>query len=232
MPIIAKAEIARRKAARAAAAAATASISSATTPPANSAPVDTVVAFPERTDPGGSISEASLPTPAVPYVPSRKKQRGHAVRDEDGKYQPTADYPSGFARPPEHSRFKPGGKGGPGRPKGAVSHDKLLAKHLQEKREVTIGGKRQRITNRELLIISTLKSALEGKDKHARAYALAQTERLFRDQESAADSISGSVLSEGDALSIAEFEAELREQVRAELMADRVRSRDGGEGDE
>jgi len=229
MPIVAKSEIARRTAAHAAAAAAPIGGQSSATPSAQSNPAASDAVSSEALHAASGDAEVPLPDSVAPPIPKPKQRRGHAVRGENGKYQPTADYLEGFARTPEHSRFKVGNKGGPGRPKGAASHDKLLAKHLSEKREVTIGGKRQKVANRELLIISTLKAALEGKDRHARAYVLAQTERIFRDQESAADAASAPALTASDALSIAEFEAELRAQLRAELMAERKHDSDRGD---
>ena len=209
MPIVAKSELARRAAARAAAITKNASAAS---PARESAPqAMPSVASAEHVSPNAEASAAS----------TRATRRGHAVKDENGKWQPTGDYGHGFARPPEHSRFEPGGKGGPGRPKGSVSHDKLLAKHLSQKREVSLNGQRQRLAARELVIMTTVKAALEGKDKHARAYVLAQNERLFRSPENAEDVASASMLSASDALSIAEFEEELRERLRAELRAER-----------
>lgn len=63
----------------------------------------------------------------------------------------------------------------------------------------------------------TVKSALEGKDKHARAYVLAQDQRLHPSQESGDDAASAPALSASDLLSLAEYEAELREQLREEV---------------
>lgn len=146
-----------------------------------------------------------------------KKRRGHATKDENGKYLPTADYPEGFARPPEHSRFKPGGKPGPGRPKGSVSQEKILAKHLNQKREVTLDGKRQKLPTREILLMATVKAALEGKDKRARDYILAQGERLFAEKDNAVSALTAPALSASDQLSLAEFEAEMRAQILEEL---------------
>jgi hypothetical protein len=217
MPIVAKSELARRTIARAADAAKNVSSVSPAGKPASRATPSVAHADAERASPDADAPAAS----------TRTKRRGHAVKDEDGKWQPTGDYGHGFARTPEHSRFKPGGKGGPGRPKGSVSHDKLLAKHLSQKREVSLNGRRQQLTARELLIMTTVKAALEGKDKHARAYVLAQNERLFRSQENAEDLASASSLSSSDALSLAEFEEELRERLRAELKGER----DAGEGE-
>ena len=74
----------------------------------------------------------SLPTDEQADAQVAPRRRGHATKDENGKWQPTAPYPNGFARTPADTRFKPGGKGGPGRPKGSVSHDALMQKHLKQ----------------------------------------------------------------------------------------------------
>jgi hypothetical protein len=148
------------------------------------------------------------------------KRRGHATKDDRGKWQPTSDYPHGFARTPEHSRFKRGCKGGPGRPKGSVSHDALMAKHLNQKREVSLNGRRRQVANRELVIMSTVKSAIEGKDKQARAHVLAHDQRLHPSKEGGEDALGAPALSASDMLSLAEYEAELRERIRAEIRAE------------
>lgn len=158
---------------------------------------------------------------ATQHSPSRLRKRGHAVKSENGKYEPTADYEVGFARPPEHSRFKRGGKPGPGRPKGSTTHDAMLKKQLSQKREVSIGGRRQSIAASELVLISTMKAALEGKDKQARAYILAQSERLYPSSDASESRTTPVALSESDELTIEEFKAELRQQLLEELRAER-----------
>lgn len=218
MPIVAKSKLARRAAVHAADATKDELSASPASNAASEAMSGVAHADAER---ASANAEASATF-------ARAARRGHAVKDENGKWQPTGDYGHGFARTPEHSRFKPGAKGGPGRPKGTVSHDKLLAKHLSQKREVSINGQRQLLTARELLIMTTVKAALEGKDKHARAYVLAQTERLFRSHENAEDLATASTLSASDALSIAEFEEELRARLLEELTGERGAGEDEG----
>lgn len=204
MPIVAKHIIEARRAAAAEAAAAA-----------------VAVAAPEPVSNGLSGENGSaMRSGEEPSTPPGPKRRGHAVRNERGKYQPTSDYPEGFARPPERHQFKPGCAPGPGRPRGSVSHDTLIAKHLNEKREISIRGERKKLATRELVVMSTVKSALEGKDKHARAYILAQHERLFPARESSADAANPATLSASDELSLAEYEQELRERLRDELMAE------------
>jgi hypothetical protein len=68
--------------------------------------------------------------------------------------------------------------------------------------------------------MTTVKAALEGKDKHARAFVLAQDQRLHPSKESSGDGLSAPALSASDLLSVAEYEAELRERLREELRAE------------
>lgn len=173
----------------------------------------------------------SLPTDEQPDVPVAPRRRGHATKDENGKWQPTAPYPNGFAKAPPDTQFKPGGKGGPGRPKGSVSHDALMQKHLKQKREVSVGGRRQKVATRELLVMSMVKAALEGKDKHARSYALASSERLYPSREVNDNGATAPALSASDALSLVEYEQELRERIRAEVLEEMRREREASAGD-
>lgn len=114
------------------------------------------------------------PSPAVsvhkaPNNPGTKKKR-----------QATGDYPVGYCRPPIEHQFN--GKPGPGRPKGAVSQDKLMRKHLSQKRKVKVDGKELKVSMRELLIITTIKHALAGKKELGGL--LSEAFRLFPDGES------------------------------------------------
>ncbi len=144
-------------------------------------------------------------------------RRGTAVKNEKGKWQPTGNYETGFCRPPENTRFKRGGAPGPGRPKGSKSHDTLLKEQLGQKRRVRIGGRERDVAVRELVIMATVKDAAEGKDRHARKYVLDQMARIYPPTDSEAPS-SAIDLTESDALSLAEFEADLRSRIRDEMQ--------------
>jgi hypothetical protein len=115
-----------------------------------------------------------MPSPAVsvhktPTKLSNKKKR-----------QPTGDYPVGWCRAPAKHRFN--GKPGPGRPKGSVSQDKLMRKHLNQKRKVKVDGKELKVSMRELLIITAFKQALAGKKELGGL--LSEAFRLFPDERS------------------------------------------------
>ena len=63
------------------------------------------------------------------------------------------NYEVGYAKPPQHSRFKSGRSGNPrGRPKGSANLITLLDRALAERVVVTENGKRQRITKREVIV--------------------------------------------------------------------------------
>jgi hypothetical protein len=63
----------------------------------------------------------------------------------------SGDYPVGYGRPPQHSRFKPGQSGNPrGRPKGSKGVHEVIAGALNEKVTVEERGKRRSMTKLEL----------------------------------------------------------------------------------
>lgn len=197
MPFITTREANRRRAA-AAAAAAKVDQHTATPPPISSSPED---------------GEASRSSELPPDRPA--KRRGHAVKDENGKWLPTGSGP-GWCNPPVGSQFKKGGKGGPGRPKGSISHDRLMRKHLAQKRTVRVDGKETKIAAHELVVMTTVKAAAEGKDRDARKFVLAESARLFGEDKNAFD-LPVSELNASDALSLAELRREIREDVLREL---------------
>lgn len=88
-----------------------------------------------------------------------------------GKQQPRGDYQVGYARTPEHSRFKPGnqiGKKG-GRPKGRKNNATLLREILEFKIDMVLpGGTSRRVSLLEAATWQTATKALRG---DARAYA-------------------------------------------------------------
>jgi hypothetical protein len=63
------------------------------------------------------------------------------------------DYPVGYGKPPEHTRFKKGHTGNPqGRPRRAKNLATLLGAALDGKVTVAENGRRRRITKREAMI--------------------------------------------------------------------------------
>ena len=153
--------------------------------------------------------------PAAPLVNPRTRRRGHAVRDASGKWQPTGEG-VGWCNPPVATRFQKGNLGGPGRPKGSVSHDTLLKKHLGQKFSVRIGGTEQKLATNELVIMTTVKAAAEGKDREARKYVLLESARIFPPEPGGPSTAAEP--NDADKLSLAEFEAELRHEIRENLI--------------
>lgn len=118
-----------------------------------------------------------LPPAQAEGSPDKKRRRGNATKDKDGKWRPTGE--RGFAAPPVEHQFKTGGKPGPGRPKGSVSQDALVKNELEQKRPVRIGGRERLVPLRHLIVMATIKDAIEGKSARARAWALQTMERLY-----------------------------------------------------
>ena len=69
----------------------------------------------------------------------------------------------GYGKPPKHTRYQAGKSGNPrGRPKGSYGFDKLLAKHLHKMVNVTVDGQARRTQVKEAIVLSLIKSLLNG----------------------------------------------------------------------
>ena len=218
MPIVAKTVIeARRAAARARAEAIEAAAPPAAEPPVGRPRLR--IRKRELVPSPPAVAEPS--SPPLPPPPSPSPQRGHATRDESGKWQATGDYDVGYCRPPEATRFKKGGKPGPGRPKGSVSHDTMVRRALDAKQTIRIDGKEKKLSRRELVVTRSILDAVAGKDRDARNYVLKESARLYGAPIDAPDTGgTEAALNASDALSLEEFIADLRENLRAEVRAE------------
>ena len=128
----------------------------------------------------------AAPEVAPPEIPlPTKKQRGHARKDERGKYVPTGEYSTGFARPPKASQFN-GTTKSPGRPKGSVSQDSIMRRELEKTRLVRQGGKERKVKNRELLVQLRMKQAFEKPSDKGLHMLSEDARRLFPDASSEA----------------------------------------------
>lgn len=87
----------------------------------------------------------------------------------------------GYGRPPKQHQFKPGQSGNPkGRPKGSRNLVKILDDELDQKVPVTEGGKRRRVSKRQLAVRQQVNKAAQGDGK--------AFEAIMRMQQRAADS--------------------------------------------
>ena len=181
----------------------------------------TRVTYPNASRSGTPASDAVTvpaprPSPAAPSLePAPTRRRGHAVKNAQGKFMPTGEG-VGFASPPKEHRFN--GKPGPGRPKNTLSYDTLIRKHLTKKRQIRAEGKDCVVSTAELIMMATIKDAAEGKGRDARRFALAEIARAFPAQNDS-QAVGPRELNASDALSMAEFEAELRQQLLEEIRA-------------
>jgi uncharacterized protein DUF5681 len=73
------------------------------------------------------------------------------------------DYPVGYGRPPDASKFRAGRSGNPkGRPKGARNSSSLLNQALDERVIVKEGGRQKTITKREAAFKQLVNKAAAG----------------------------------------------------------------------
>ncbi|UKK86158.1 DUF5681 domain-containing protein [Sphingopyxis sp. BSN-002] len=81
-------------------------------------------------------------------------------------------YEVGYKRPPKATRFKAGNRAAAGRKKKPRTLTSDILKVLDEKTEVTLGGKKVKITNRELIARTAVRDAVSGKPGASRALRL------------------------------------------------------------
>ena len=75
----------------------------------------------------------------------------------------SSDYPVGYGKPPEHTRFRKGHSGNPwGRPKGSESVARVLRRVLDEKIVVRENGERRRITRLEAVLKQLTNKGMSG----------------------------------------------------------------------
>ena len=80
--------------------------------------------------------------------------------------RPKRDYPVGYGKPPEHSRFPEGQSGNPqGRPRGAKNLKTLFEEALQAQVTVTENGRRLRISKLEAAFLRLANGASRGDPK-------------------------------------------------------------------
>lgn len=88
------------------------------------------------------------------------------------------NYAVGYGKPPLHTRFAKGSRGGPGRPKGVKNHDTLLKDRFEKKRAIKIDGVERIVTQHELLVDLQSQHAMKGKEK-PQQFLLGEAKRLY-----------------------------------------------------
>jgi hypothetical protein len=88
----------------------------------------------------------------------------------------------GYKRPPAERRFKPGQSGNPaGRPKGRKNFATLVRRLLVGDIEVSVGGKKRKMSRVEALLVGLFNKAIAG-DLKALPLALNVASACYRDE--------------------------------------------------
>ena len=101
----------------------------------------------------------------------------------------------------------------------AVSRDTLLRQELDAKRTVCIDGETRRIATRQLVIQTTVKDALTG-DREARRMIWEAMGRPLPAEADVPELPLYQRLNANDALTLEEFEAEVRRRIMAEVAGE------------
>ena len=133
--------------------------------------------------------------------------------------EPAADYAVGYGKPPRHGGFQKGRSGNPkGRPKGSKNFATLLTEALDEKVQITVDGKRRRITKRELVV-----KQLVNKSASADLRAIKQLTDIVEGVErrsGAAPAPPPPVFSAADEEVIAELKKPIERDIMARIAAE------------
>jgi hypothetical protein len=122
------------------------------------------------------------------------------------------DYPVGYGKPPEHTRFKKGRTGNPrGRPRRAKNLATLLGAALDGKVTVTEHGRRRTITKREAMIAQLVNRSAQA-DLKAMAIVLGMMQEIERRTGASAESAS-----------LTEADRQVLQFIRNRRLADQTR---------
>lgn len=91
---------------------------------------------------------------------------------------------TGYANPPEHSRFKPGQSGNAkGRPKGSKNYLALAAKEFDKPVRATENGRVRKISKKSFFVTKTINKGLEGDKKFTDlAYKMLQDSDAYKER--------------------------------------------------
>lgn len=124
-----------------------------------------------------------------------------------------SDYPVGYGKPPQHTRFKQGESGNPtGRPKGSKNLTTLLEKELKQRVVVTENGRRRSITKQEAMVKHLVNKAVSG-DRPLMQLLLDQIRLL---ESRVASNPSGTSLDEADREVMLQIEERMRRLMKGE----------------
>jgi hypothetical protein len=132
-----------------------------------------------------------------------------------------SDYPVGYGKPPQHTRFKKGESGNPtGRPKGSKNLTTLLEKELKQRVVVTENGRRRSITKQEAMVKHLVNKAVSG-DRPLMQLLLVEIRLL---EARVASSPSGTNLDEADR----EVMRQIQERMRRLMTGEEENARANG----
>jgi hypothetical protein len=124
-----------------------------------------------------------------------------------------SDYQVGYAKPPQHTRFKKGESGNPtGRPKGSKNLTTLLEKELKQRVVVTENGRRRSITKQEAMVKHLVNKAVSG-DRPLMQLLLDEIRLL---EARGASSPSGANLDEADREVMRQIQERMRRLMKGE----------------
>jgi hypothetical protein len=127
------------------------------------------------------------------------------------------DYPVGYGKPPEHTRFKKGHTGNPqGRPRRAKNLATLLGAALDGKVTVTEHGRRRRITKREAMIAQLVNRSAQA-DLKAMLIVLGMMQEIERRTGASTEPAS-----------LTEADRQVLQFIRNRRLADQTRETDEG----
>ncbi len=115
-------------------------------------------------------------------------------------------YEVGYGKPPTHTRFKPGQSGNPrGRPRGSKNLATIFDRELSATVAVTEGGKRRKLSKRQVIVKRLIQKAIEG-DHRATQTLLKHLEADAAAIGVASESTQSNVLDLGDDAILAAYE--------------------------
>ncbi len=128
----------------------------------------------------GHLESQHPRTDAVQASATRKNSNAQAKRPGREKREIVGDYLVGFGRPPKN-QFKPGNKGGPGRPPGSKSQNSLLRAEFDRKHPVKEGGKTIKTSARQLISRLVVTGPITSRDHRDLAKLNALARDLYPD---------------------------------------------------